>query len=131
MLTPAQQKIRQELEELQVRSLSLKNKNNISPIETRPRKKRVYVSLLLFILACSFLATAFYTEQRHDNIESYLTRVQAYDQQSDKLLQNFIVDSASEYTMLEAKLKQKKLLQKTNALKPQPTLKTINKISLL
>lgn len=123
MLTPAQQKIRQELEEFQVRGLTLPNHVNEAPSKQLSKKNWTSIGLLFFLFACSFLATAIYKHQGHENIETYLARIQAYDEQSDQLLKHSIGVPASDQSVLQALSTQKDLLTKTKEIEAPPSFK--------
>jgi hypothetical protein len=123
MLTPAQQKIRQELKEFQVRGLTLPNHVKEAPSKQRSKKNWTSVGLLFLLVACSFLATAIYKQQGHENIETYLARILAYDEQSDQLLKHSIGVPPSDPSVLQALSTQKGLLRKTKEIEAPPSFK--------
>jgi flagellar basal body-associated protein FliL len=123
MLTPAQQKVRQELEELQAIGRSLQNNDQVSSTIKRPRKKWILVGLLLFIFAISILAISYHNNAKHEDIESYLTRAKSYDEQSKQLLRRCIDGAVTEQFMLQAKSKQKELVRESKQLAAPPNFK--------
>jgi hypothetical protein len=116
MLTPAQQKIRQELEELQVNGLHREKQD-----QTLPSKKRRFtnwsfylIGILLLTIICSVVK---FSNHPLDDSITYLTKVQAYNSQSDALLISFIHQSGTVEEMQQAAAKQNQLLQNTIKLK--------------
>jgi hypothetical protein len=115
MLTPAQQKVKQELEELQL-------KPQIQPYDEEtfsnksPRKKWAYLitGFCAVVIISSFLLQDF-TTSTQDKIVSYLKVVQTYNQQSSNLLKQVTEQETGNFH--QAIKKQAELVQKVNNLK--------------
>jgi hypothetical protein len=88
MLTAAQKKVKQELEELYANSLFQKEEERISPDNKRPMKKWIF-SLFGVLLFCSFMIIHF-SFSNHEEIVSYLTIEQNYSEQSAQLLNDIL-----------------------------------------
>ena len=124
MLTPAQQKIRQELEELQVKGLLLQKQ------ETAPRSgKRHRKSWLLYLIGILLISIIFTvyniksTKQQHEMILDYLIKVQAYNEKSIDLLTGFIDGSGTQADLNKKVMEQNQLLQDTiKVAAPEPFL---------
>lgn len=87
MLTPAQQKIRQELEELQVKGRLHPEKVPETPTKNHPKIKRSYYLLVLFLLIAACLLL--YKENivpKHESVYAFLTKIQSYEDQSKQLV---------------------------------------------
>ncbi|MBT2698228.1 hypothetical protein J7E79_12465 [Bacillus sp. ISL-40] len=65
MLTTAQQKVKQELEELQINALVYHNEKTIIPRKSHSLKKWMFmiISILLLIVACSLLIKGYWTHK--------------------------------------------------------------------
>jgi hypothetical protein len=87
MLTPAQQKIRQELEELQVKGRSLSEKVPETPTKHRAKIKWSYylLGLLLLCAACALLYKEYVVPKR-ESVFTFLTKIQSYEEQSKQLV---------------------------------------------
>jgi hypothetical protein len=88
MLTAAQKKVKQELEELHANSLFQKEEERISPDNKRSMKKWIF-SLIGVLLFCSFMIIHF-SFSNHEEIVSYLTMEQNYSEQSAQLLNDIL-----------------------------------------
>jgi hypothetical protein len=84
MLTSAQQKVKQELDELHANGLFHHNLGTVPPRNKYSMKKWLY-SIIGIILLCSFFLFTFSTSN-HVEIVSYLMKEQSYNEQSAKLL---------------------------------------------
>lgn len=87
MLTPAQQKIRQELEKLQAKGRSLSEKVPETPTKNHPKIKWTYYLLALFLLiAACLLLYMEYIAPKHESVFTFLTKIQSYEGQSKQLI---------------------------------------------
>ncbi|WP_045518271.1 hypothetical protein [Neobacillus niacini] len=117
MLTPAQKKIRQNLEELRVNGLLLHDKKKAElPIKNNKRNYPLF-SIFLLVTICSLLAIAVYCkqfDQSQESIINYLTHTQALSTESEKLLNDCLEQQARlKITEIEElSLKQEELMRK-------------------
>ncbi|ETI69654.1 hypothetical protein [Neobacillus vireti] len=88
MLTAAQQKVKQELEELHAKGHFHKEVECSSPA-SKPSKKKWILSLIGVLLFCSFMIIHF-SFSNHEEIVSYLTIEQNYSEQSVQLLNDIL-----------------------------------------
>ncbi|WML59023.1 hypothetical protein [Neobacillus sp. PS2-9] len=115
MLTPAQQKVKQELEELQLKA-------QVQPYAEEPppnkstRKKWSYIiaGFCAVVIISSFLLQDFTTSTQDETI-SYLKVVQSYNKQSSNLLRQ--VTEQETGNLQQAVEKQAELVQKVGNLK--------------
>jgi len=116
MLTTAQQKVKQELEELQLKAFIHQNDKTASPSKRHTSKKRIIfiTGFILLIVTCSLLLKYFWT-QKELGITSYLAKVNDYNQQSETILNNFLTDTLG--NLAQSKAKQENLLVKVKNLK--------------
>ncbi|WP_066065335.1 hypothetical protein [Neobacillus soli] len=116
MLTAAQQKVKQELEELQIRAQVHSNDEAVSTNNSRSLKKWAYAigGLFALILICSFFLSD-YAASTPEKIVSYLAIEQNCNVQSEQLLYDLIEKNA--ITPQHAKAMQAELLKKVHALK--------------
>ncbi|MDQ1144309.1 hypothetical protein QE429_001136 [Bacillus sp. SORGH_AS 510] len=114
MLTPAQRKVKQELEELQLKAPLQPKDEEPSPLKSHRRKWFYMMGVIFaFFISIFILQDLFSTSQ--DEIVSYLKMEQAYYNQSSNLLNGAIEqDSAS---LKQASEKQAVLVQKVKKLK--------------
>jgi hypothetical protein len=92
MLTTAQQKVKQELEELQINALAHHKKVIVIPSK-KPALKRWFFTIiivLLLIAACSLLLQGYWTQKQSQGIISYLTKVDNYNEQSEKIVNDYL-----------------------------------------
>jgi hypothetical protein len=114
MLTPAQQKIRQELEELQVKGLLLPKQQPSPPRARRHRKS--WPLYLIGILLLSIICSVNYIKsfkQQHEMMADYLIKVQAYNAKSIDLLKGSMDNSGTQEDLNQAITEQNQLLQNT------------------
>jgi type IV secretory pathway TrbF-like protein len=83
MLTTAQQKVKQELEELQINALVYHNEKTIIPRKSHSLKKWMFmiISILVLNVACSLLIKGYWTQEQAQLV-SYLTTVDVYNEQN-------------------------------------------------
>ncbi|MDQ6600389.1 hypothetical protein [Bacillus salipaludis] len=125
MLTPAQQKIRQELEELQIKGLlHTEQKNNYPEIkQLSNRDKRVFkiTCMVLFIFVLLIFSLALYNKKSIENKEafiSYLSKAQDLNQKGDRLLDNTQSEpNPSRIKIIQALSLQRKLNEQAKNLK--------------
>ncbi|CRK81368.1 hypothetical protein [Neobacillus massiliamazoniensis] len=87
MLTPARQKIRQELEELQVKGRSFSEKVPETPTKHRAKINWSYYLLgLLLLCAASALLYKEYVVPKRESVFTFLTKIQSYEEQSKQLV---------------------------------------------
>ena len=88
MLTPAQQKVKKELEELQVNAYFHHDTPPYPPTPPYPSKKKwVYLTIGIFSLILVSSLTLFsILTPNHTKIVSYLAKEQQYSRESEKLL---------------------------------------------
>ena len=127
MLTPAQQKVKQELEELQVKATIQRRDEEPAP-NKRPKKTWFYIlGGICTVIISSFLLQDFSTANQ-EKIASYLKVEQAYNKRSTNL---FIKITEKDTTKLQqAVVKQAELLQIVNELKAPANL-SLHKQDLL
>ncbi|MDR6121564.1 hypothetical protein QFZ87_001161 [Bacillus sp. SLBN-46] len=115
MLTPAQQKVKQELEELQLKA-QIQPYDEETSSNKSPRKKWAYLitGFCAVVIISSFLLQDF-TTSTQDKIVSYLKVVQTYNQQSSSLLKQVTEQETGNFH--QAIKKQAELVQKLNNLK--------------
>lgn len=91
MLTPAQQKIRQELEELHVKGLYFSEHEEPAPKREKPRRKRRYylIGIILFIAACPLIYKG-YLILYGTNIDTCLAKVLSLNEESGELIKNYL-----------------------------------------
>lgn len=121
MLTTAQQKVKQELEELQANALFHHEPEPASSSQQRSMKKRTYITIGIFVLMIiiTFLLIEFLTPT-HENTISYLAIEQQYNRQSEKLLSDCMELNTAEFE--NAKSDQTALLKKVTALEAPSSL---------
>lgn len=119
MLTPAQQKVKQELEELHANGLFNKEVECNSPASKRSMKKLIF-SLTAFLLLCSFIILNL-SFSNHEEIVSYFKIEQNYSRESGQLL-NDILEKRN-LDLQEAKAAQAKFLSKERAIKTPASFK--------
>ncbi|GHH97429.1 hypothetical protein [Neobacillus kokaensis] len=116
MLTPSQQKVKQELDELKaIGSYNHGSDMNFPRTELPASKNRVYFSigLVLFLVVISIAALYFSTPSQ-TKISSYLTKEQQYNRKSLKLFNDFAEKTSGD---LESDvLKQASLVKKADDL---------------
>ncbi|MFJ7729582.1 hypothetical protein ACIQXV_26215 [Neobacillus sp. NPDC097160] len=121
MLTTAQQKVKQELEELQANALFHHEPEPAQSNQQRSMKKRAYITIGIFALMIiiTFLMIEFLTPT-HEKTISYLAIEQQYNRQSEKLLS----DCKELHTadIENAKADQTALLKKVKALETPSSL---------
>jgi len=118
MLTPAQQKVKQELEELQVKAI-IQCRDEATP-NKRPKKPWYYIlSGICIVIISSFLLLDLSTANQEE-VVSYLKVEQSYNKRSTNL---FINITEKDPTRLQQAVdKQAELLQKVNDLKAPASL---------
>ena len=118
MLTPAQQKVKQELEELQVKAI-IQCRDEATP-NKRPKKPWYYIlSGICIVIISSFLLLDLSTANQEE-VASYLKVEQSYNKRSTNL---FINITEKDPTRLQQAVdKQAELLQKVNDLKAPASL---------
>ncbi|WP_042462551.1 hypothetical protein [Neobacillus dielmonensis] len=115
MLTEAQQKVKQELEELKLKSLFQENTEVFLPVSVQP-KTRWPVYLITF-LVLSFIfcyMTVSLSKPSQQNIRSYLSKELDYNRKSNRLLADVL--EAHTLEPQQAKSEQLQLLEKTKSL---------------
>jgi hypothetical protein len=118
MLTPAQQKIRQELEELQVNGLL--QPKQAPPLPAKKERSNNWSFYLIGILLLTIICLVYYiyfSNRQHANADTYLIKVQAYNAQSDELLADFIKQPETDGNIKKALYEQNRLLKKAIELK--------------
>lgn len=115
MLTAAQQKVKQELEELQANDRFRQKPGDVPPPSKPGTKKRVYLVIILLVIltACSFYYLN-YSTLKHKKILSYLVEEDEYNTKSAKSLEHILANKDTNYR--EAKSAQTALLKKVNSL---------------
>jgi hypothetical protein len=127
MLTPAQQKVKQELEELQLKAPLKPKDEEPSPLKIH-RRRWFYMMGGIFAVIISIFILQDLFSTSHEEIVSYLKVEQSYNNQSSNLLNGIIEqDSAS---LQQAVEKQAVLVQKVKKLKA-PAVLRIHKQYLL
>lgn len=118
MLTPAQQKVKQELEELQVNGLLLSDRNHEPLSKKKPTSYRYfYIMTILFLISAGSVYYIKTVNNQHAGVKVYLTKVQAYNQLSEKLLEAVMKNQkAAPEQIRKAAATQNQLVQKTEAL---------------
>jgi hypothetical protein len=119
LLTPAQQKIRQELEELHVKGL-LHDKKTEPDVALPPRQQSVkktthhwwiYFGFAFILLAGLLIIKTFHKDQRQETAAAYLNKIRSADRQSEQLLEN-VKQDVDGFHIQTVKTAQAKLLQK-------------------
>ncbi|MGG1396560.1 hypothetical protein ABE288_01465 [Bacillus salipaludis] len=126
MLTPAQQKIRQELEELQIKGLLQTEQKNNHPeiVQQSNREKRGFriTGTVLFIFVLLIFSLALYNKKSIENKEafiSYLAKAQDLNEKGDRVLANIQSEpNPSRDKIIQALSLQRKLHEKAKDLKP-------------
>ncbi len=122
MLTPAQQKVKQELEELQANALFHQDNETVTPVQPSSKKKWIYITMgssaliLLFSLAIIGIWTTNQTK-----VVPYLASEQQYKRQSEKLLNDCLENNTTDLN--QAKREQAELLKKVKDLRAPSSLK--------
>ncbi|WP_413306981.1 hypothetical protein AA0X95_06795 [Bacillus sp. 1P10SD] len=112
MLTPAQQKVKQELEELQLKALVHQNEQGI-PDKKLYSKKWIYIIVIVAICAVtisSFILLLDFSTDTQEEIASYLEIEQGYAKQSAELFNEITEkdsNSLQESGILQAKIQKK------------------------
>ncbi|MFF2448955.1 hypothetical protein ACFVSW_17880 [Neobacillus sp. NPDC058068] len=119
MLTPAQQKVKQELEELHANGLFNKEVECNPPASKRSMNKWIFSLIGVFLLSSFIILNLSFSN--HEEIVSYLTIEQNYSKQSGQLL-NDILEKRN-LDLQEAKEAQAKFLSKERAVKAPASLK--------
>lgn len=116
MLTTAQQKVKQELEELQINALVYHNEKTVITRKSHSLKKWKFmiISILVLIVACSLLIKGYWTQEQ-TQLVSYLTKVDDYNEQSEKILNDFLNEKID--NIEQGKAKQVDLISKVTHLK--------------
>ncbi|WP_144554185.1 hypothetical protein [Bacillus sp. X1(2014)] len=116
MLTTAQQKVKQELEELQLKAFIHPNDKTVSPSKRHSSKKRIILitGFILLMVTCSLFLKNFWT-QKELGITSYLTKVYDYNHQSETILNNFLNGTLG--NLAQSLAEQENLLVKVKNLK--------------
>ncbi|TDK62171.1 hypothetical protein E2K98_08895 [Bacillus salipaludis] len=125
MLTPAQQKIRQELEELQIKGLLQTEQKNIHPqiVHQSNRDKSGFriTGTVLFIFVLLIFSLAIYnkiTIEMKESLISYLAKAQKLNRKGDRILDNIRSEpSPSRDKIIQALSMQRKLNEKAKDLK--------------
>ncbi|WP_251551952.1 hypothetical protein [Neobacillus muris] len=115
MLTEAQQKVKQELEELKVNRILFEKARTVSPVSSQPKIK--WPIWVLAILTGSFIICFFavsLTAPSSINISSYLSKELDYNKKSAKLLANSL--SHPTLDAQQAKKEQRMLWDQANHL---------------
>jgi len=123
MLTSAQQKVKQELEELQANAIFHHEPETLPPTQKHPRKKWFYVTIgfFTFIIIISSIFMIKLLTHSHENTISYLAIEHKYYRQSEKLLNECVEDNTAD---IEKKNEDHAaLLKKVNALETPSSLK--------
>jgi hypothetical protein len=97
MLTPAQKKVRHELEELQINGRLHQHENNLpQPIEhsqTNTTSNFRFIVITLILVSCLIVIISLLNRkmtESHQDILNYLTKAQALNRQSERMLDNHI-----------------------------------------
>jgi hypothetical protein len=120
MLTPAQQKIRQELEELQVKGLLLSKQE--PPPPHNPERRKGWPIYLIILLLLTIICSVYYiksNKQHHEKMMiDYIVKVQKYNAKSTDLLKELERGFDTARDLNEAVKEQNQLLQNTINLTP-------------
>lgn len=127
MLTPAQQKVKQELEELQLKALVYQNEKG-NPDKRPSSKKWIYILVAICATTCSFILLLDFSTDTQEEIASYLQIEQEYAKQSAELF-NEITKKDSD-TLQESGIMQTKIQKKVHSLEA-PAILTEHKSDLL
>ncbi|WHY85461.1 hypothetical protein QNH39_23065 [Neobacillus novalis] len=119
MLTAAQQKVKQELEELHANGHFQKEVKFNSPANKRSKKKRIFL-LIGVLLFCLFIII-YFSSSNHEEIVSYLAIEQNYTEQSAQLM-NDVIEKRN-LDLQEAKETQTKFLSNEIAVKAPASFK--------
>ncbi|WP_026575869.1 hypothetical protein [Bacillus sp. UNC438CL73TsuS30] len=125
MLTPAQQKIRQELEELHINGLLQTEQKNNQPkvMQQSDRDKKGFrnTGTVLFILVLLIFSLTLYNKKSIENKEafiSYLAKAQDLNKKGDRVLANIQSEpNTSRTEMIQALSLQSKLNEQAKELK--------------
>lgn len=92
MLTPAQQKVKQELEELKASGLlHHEDEETVPPALRHPMKKWAYTVSILVLLIIMYAGYMIgFSVPKQERISSFLAKEQEYNQQSAALLDDFL-----------------------------------------
>jgi len=97
MLTPAQKKVRQEMEELQINGRLHRLESSVSPpvLHTKPNtmvRRRLSGILLITLITSVMIIVIYksYTKESTEQVISYLTKIQSFDAQSKQMLEQEI-----------------------------------------
>jgi Arm DNA-binding domain len=136
MLTPAQKKVRQELEELQINGRLHQHENNLpQPIEhsqTNTTSNFRYIVITVILVSCLIVVISLLNSkmtENHQDILNYLSKAQALNNQSERMMDDHIDNIHMEFSRkahseLEAiKLKQAELLLQAMDLKAPASFK--------
>ncbi|WP_026567703.1 hypothetical protein [Bacillus sp. UNC41MFS5] len=116
MLTTAQQKVKQELEELQIYALTQHYNKPVLSRKRRSNKKwmRTITSIILLMVTCTLLLKVYWT-QKEISVTSYLTNVHDYNKLSERILTDFLTRNSG--NIEQSKAQQEDLLIKVTNLK--------------
>ena len=116
MLTTAQQKVKQELDELQLNALTHQHNKPMPPHKRHSFKNRIITitAISLLMLTCSLLLKGYWTDKEL-GVPSYLTKVHDYNKQSETLLNDFLTGKME--NLDDSRAKQEDFLAKVTNLK--------------
>ena len=116
MLTTAQQKVKQELEELQIYALAHPNNKPVISRKRRSNKKWMLTTtaIIPLIMTCILLFKVDWN-QNEISVTSYLTNIHDYNEQSEQILTDFLTGNSE--NLGKSKVQQEKLLIKVTNLK--------------
>ncbi|MEH7307264.1 hypothetical protein [Neobacillus drentensis] len=115
MLTTAQQKVKQELEELQINALTHHYDKQVIPRKRYPFKKWIItiIATILLMVTCFLLLKEYWT-QKELGLTSYIMKAHDYNQQSETILNNFLAGNLA--NIVESRGKQENILIKVTNL---------------
>ncbi|MBV7505696.1 hypothetical protein KW850_10570 [Bacillus sp. sid0103] len=115
MLTTAQQKVKQELEELQINALTHHYDKQVIPRKRYPFKKWIITIIaIILLMVTGFLLLKEYWTQKELGVTSYIMKAHDYNQQSETILNNFLAGNLA--NIVESRGKQENILIKVTKL---------------
>ncbi|MEH7075116.1 hypothetical protein [Neobacillus drentensis] len=116
MLTTAQQKVKQELEELQLKALAHPQPKIALPHKRNSSNKLIFtiITIILLVISWSLFLKDLWIPKQSGTV-SYLTKVLDYNEQSETVLNDVLTGKSG--SIGQSRAKQKNLLTKVNQLK--------------
>ncbi|MBS4213107.1 hypothetical protein [Neobacillus rhizophilus] len=110
MLTPAQQKVKQELEELKANASYREHPMSENPIpaKTNSHKNWIFAAFGIILLIFSSMLTINLAGPKNENVVTYLKKEQRYQRESSTLLEDCLENRAP--NLQWAKVKQNELI---------------------